>query len=527
MKKIYTLTLFAAFGLFSFSQTPVTVMGGTSLVVNSGTTLSNSSIELKSTSDSYSNLILNGSLGTSDIVSYDRYVNLIGSVSNIGNDLVSLPVRTDGDTFTDLLTYGNNSVNIASNPADMTVYAFGPYDNSLPTPKYVNFDSDENNAITRGRGYRAATADDPIVTANGRTVRFTGTVADMDIPIAVETVNSSFNSVGNPYPSYLDSQLFLDENTNAIAANSTLNPDAAGIYAYHSGTFSGSASIGQNYFIINKLVNTDVNIAPGQGFFISDNSANLNDVSFTLGMRTIIGNDDFIMGRNTNENSMLRIKAETGNKSFGTEIYFTEITSSGLDIGYDATVLSGIVSDFMVYSHLVEDNTGKSMAIQALSNLDLNDVTIPLGLKASQGQQITFSIEKSTLPTGVEVYLEDNETDTFTLLNDSNYVFTAATVLNGTGRFFLRTGNGTLSTIDQNKNSLQIFTANGNLQILGQLMGKTDVLLYDVQGRAVSNHILEVNSTRNDIDVSNLNSGIYIVKLSNDLQQKTQKVIIK
>ena len=527
MNKIYAPTLFAAFGLFSFSQTPVTVMGGTSLVVNSGTTLSNSSIELKSTSDSYSNLILNGSLGTSDVVSYDRYVNLIGSVPNIGNDLVSLPVRTDGDTFTELLTYGNNSVNIASKPSDMTVYAFAPYDNSLTTPKYVNFDSDENNPLTRGLGYRVATADDPIVTANGRTVRFTGTVADTNIPIAVESVNSPWNLVGNPYPSYLDSQLFLDENTDPIAANSTLNPDAGAIYAYHSGTFSGSGSIGRNYFIINKMVNTDVNITPGQGFYINDNTANSNPVNFTLGMRTTEGNDDFILGRHANQNSMLRVKVASGSETFGTEIYFTPMTTSGLDIGYDATMFSGLSSDFMVYSHLVEDNTGRNMAIQALSTTDLNDVTIPIGLRASQGQQITFSIESSTLPTDIDVYLEDNKTNTFTLLNNGNYVFTADTQLNGTGRFYLRTANNTLSVTNQNENGLQIITNSKNLQILGQLMGETEVLLYDIQGREVLNRELNINSTLNDIDVSNLNSGIYIVKLSNDVQQKTQKVIIK
>ena len=63
-------------------------------------------------------------------------------------------------------------------------------------------------------------------------------------------------------------------------------------------------------------------------------------------------------------------------------------------------------------------------------------MTIPLGIKANPGEQITISIDETTLPDNVEVYLEDNVHNTFTRLDEGEYTFTPNTTLNGTGRFF-------------------------------------------------------------------------------------------
>lgn len=87
---------------------------------------------------------------------------------------------------------------------------------------------------------------------------------------------------------------------------------------------------------------------------------------------------------------------------------------------------------------------------------------------------------------------------------------------------------GTLSIQDTGTNDLDIYADNSNNQLVvnGQLLEVSTVDLYDIQGRLVKSKILNTSSTQNTIDVAGLNSGIYIVKVSNNAQLKVRKVIL-
>ncbi|GAA0745474.1 hypothetical protein GCM10009431_20590 [Gaetbulibacter jejuensis] len=88
--------------------------------------------------------------------------------------------------------------------------------------------------------------------------------------------------------------------------------------------------------------------------------------------------------------------------------------------------------------------------------------------------------------------------------------------------------SGTLSIGEANASELNIFSDNTNNELIvkGQLFGESTVNLYDIQGRLVKTKMLDTSATRNSIDVSGLNSGIYIVKVSNQSQLKVKKVVI-
>jgi len=75
---------------------------------------------------------------------------------------------------------------------------------------------------------------------------------------------------------------------------------------------------------------------------------------------------------------------------------------------------------------------------------------------------------------------------------------------------------------------LSIYTnrADNTVVITGQLLFSTIAKIYELQGRVVSTSILETTNRLQTIDVSNFNTGVYIVELSNTSQKKTQKVII-
>ncbi len=503
--------------VFSDSSTMADVVNirpGASLTLSNDAILNVSDeLILDSNSQNYSSLdIRNGSIEGTGTLKYNRHVNDLapqGSTTG-GNDLISAPLTSLSQTFGSFRTTDGNNIpsgTIGTDPT--TYYLFGPYNNT-GTPGYINWTSaNDNQVLTPGVGYRSASS-----STTSDLFTFTGNVATGDVSVSILNSTSSYNLIGNPYPSFIDPAVFLSLQSN----QNIMDEEGIGIYGY-----DGSAQDG--WTVINLAnMNSANNIAPGQGFLIFAESN--GTILFTPDMITVASNDDFILGRNAVD-SHLKLNVTSNSKTYHTDFYFNDNSSLGLDPGYDAALMTIGLPNFYLYSHLVEENNGRSMMIQSLSNEDLNDAIIPLGLKASQGQQVTFSIGESTLDENIDIYLEDNLTNTFTLLNTGDYTFTANSAINGTGRFFLRTSNEALSTIDNTVNSIEVFTNNRSLFVNGQLLEDSNVTIYDIQGRTVFKTQLNGGSSNNQIDVSNLSTGVYVVKLNNSKQDKTQKVIIK
>ncbi|MBR9844896.1 MAG: T9SS type A sorting domain-containing protein [Algicola sp.] len=491
-----------------------TVNAGASLTINSEATLTTNDLTLKSNSTRFSSLILNGNIIGN--VNYERHVNVQAG----GNDLISAPVT--GQTFG---SFAAANPNIFSNPSNPSQKLFGPWDKA--NASYLIYDTDNpadaNVILQPGKGYRTASADNSTFT-------FTGTV-NKDA-VNIDIVNSGplqpfeqeWNLVGNPYPSYINVHDFLLHEVGEDVTNLQLfATKTAAIYGY-----DGNAA--DDWTIYNLATTTPSTvIAPGQGFFVSANIdlTDTYDLEFTPTMRSTGSSDDFILGRNA-QLTYLKLNLSSGNKVSKTDVYFNPNASLGFDLGYDAAVWGGTASNFSIYSNLVEDNIGDALALQALAYNDMTDVTIPLGVHANQGEQITFSISDSTLPDTISVYLEDTLLNTTTLLNTSDYVITPSTPISGTGRFFLRTSEDVLSTFENSYDQLNVKALNKSKEIVvnGYLKDTNVLNLYDIQGKLILSHILDHAVQQNRIDVSSLQAGMYVVNIQSNSQQITQKVII-
>jgi hypothetical protein len=487
----------------------VFVQPGASITVDTGVTLNNvGPLVLESTSTSYSSLIRNGDvLG---IMLYQRHVNINGSGTTGSNDLVSAPLT--GQAFN---VFAGNNPNIFNNG---TLFLYGPFDKT--TGQFVTWAGTDTFTLDAGIGYRAATSNNSFVTFQGNAEN--GVVTN-DI-INGGPIRQEWNLVGNPYPSYLNVQDFLSHDVGGVTNIQLFDAPTAAIYGYDGEAING-------WTVYNLATTTPSTlIAPGQGFFVSADVTNSGpyDLEFTPAMRSTGSTDDFIPGRNA-ELVYVKLKASTANNEFGTDIYFNSNASLGFDLGYDAALWGDTAPDFALYSHLVEDNTGEAIALQAVSSTNLSDVVIPLGVNANQGEQLTFSITDMTLPASVNVYLEDVVANTVTLLNNSDYIMTPITALSGTGRFFLRTSEDALSTIDNSLDALNIFALHSSKELVvsGQLQENTVLNLYDIQGRKVLTTKLDSVLLQNRIDVSSINTGVYIVTVQNNSQELTKKVIIK
>lgn len=478
----------------------ITVLKNGSLTVD-GNLISNGNVTLESDSNEYSSLIVEGYV-VGDVV-YKRHAN----ASSGGKDLIAAPVL--GQQFNDFQMANSN---IVSN-GDGTLYLFGPFEK--PTNAYITYANTETAKLTASKGYRTASTDNDTFT-------FTGLVTTKDVsaPVFISgPTTPEWNLIGNPYPSYISLKEFLSLN------NSKFNTERAGVYGYDGDASNGWTIWNQAYVDANP----DAKIAPGQGFLVGTNTDGIN-FEFTPLMRVLGNTDDFIAGRQlVTSISHLQVMLSNTSNFYKTDFYITDNATLGQDPNYDSEIF-GTSPSFALYSHLVEDNSGKAIGVQSIGNTRLSDVVIPLGVNIESGEQVTFSISETTLSGDVNVYLEDRISNTFTALNNLDYTFTSDVELNGTGRFYLRFAEE--STLDINNNELsniKIYNSNASKTIVvkGELSTNSRLSIYDVQGRLIKVEILETNLRSQSINASYLSTGIYVVKLNNDLQEKVQKIIIK
>ena len=488
-----------------YSGATVIVKEGATFTVN-GNLVNNGDLILESISTKYSSLIVEGT--STGNVTYKRIVNSSSGTgaSTNSNDLISAPVT--GQTFGNFRGANSNirSGNIAGNLA----FLFGPFNPA--SGSFINYSpSDDSSTLNPGIGYRSGSTD-------GLTYTFNGIVQTGNVSVPILAGGSSdWNLIGNPYPSYIDFTTFF----NLIKTQLDVGSNQA-IYGYDGNSSNG-------WTILNNL-STGQLIAPGQGFVIKSKSGG-GTITYTPQMRVGGSSDDFIVGRNANSHfGFLKLNASALDSEYNTEFYFNSNSTLGLDPGYDAALYNSNTPAFSIYSHLVENSSGEPFGIQALNSAAVSDVTIALGVHASSGQEITISILETDLPNSIEVYLEDTLTNSSTLLNLTDYTFNATSDLSGTGRFYLRLQGDALSIKEPTFDSIKISTnlTERTIEITGQLESDTSLTLYDIHGRVMLTTDLNVRLNKQSVDVSQLNTGIYIAELKSGTGQKRiQKLVIK
>ena len=473
--------------------------------VNGDLTTSNN-MTMQSNAENYSSLIVNGEvIGTAKYQLNVKTTHTLGVANN--ELLVSAPLT--GQSFKEFRAANSNSVGNTIN----TLFLFGPFNKNKGT--YTMYSNTEKEAFSLATGYKASAT-------NTGSFTFTGAVNTGEVKKDILNSGPAYtewNLIGNPYPSYVKISDFLTANKIQFASHS------AGFYDYDT-TASNGWTV-QNLAYLTLYPNTK--IRPGQGFMVASKNEGAT-ISFTPSMRTVGDTDEFIVKKDTIANNVafLKLNLTNGILNYNTEFYFNDQSTKGMDIGYDAGVYGGKAPIFGIYSHLVEDNSGRDMAVQSLAYTDLStDTVIPLGINASEGQQITVSIADAIIPKETEVYLEDMLTNTFTLLNTNNYTFFTNSNISKTGRFFLHLKNATLSFGSDILNTSQLFTTNGShiLHIDGMIQSNTEISVYDLQGRLMLIAKLDEATENNKIDLTILKRGMYLVKLRTGSLEKIKKIM--
>ncbi|QNM85413.1 T9SS type A sorting domain-containing protein [Polaribacter pectinis] len=482
----------------------ITIDASSSLTINTGGSLTmegdlnqNGTFTINSDATSNGSLIVKGTHSGTGTVDYARYLSTSGDALK-GWHLISSPVngKNIDEFFGSLVTNGNKR-------------GVAPYVNTnAATFKWEYYlSTDFPGFFTEGKGYTMKKSTAGTLTFNG----FLNT-NNAGISIEVKATGDQFNAIGNPYTSYINSGLFLD---NVDAGRLTEKT----IWLWDE---AGNAGAGE-YITTNSA--TAYKVAPGQGFFVK--ALATGNVTFSEAIQTHVGGDTFLREESKPE---IKLSLTDGTNIKSSEIFYIENKTTGFDDGYDSSMFNGVSSPFAVYTQLVTDNQGKNLAIQTLPDINYENMVIPIGVNAESGKEIVFSLEASNFSSDMKIYLEDRSTNTFTRLEEANstYTVTLTESLNGVGRFYLHTTESALSVDNEaTLANISIYKLNNStVKIAGLQQGKASIKLFNILGKQLIHNSFTTNGTK-EISLPKLATGVYIVKLTTENGKLNKKIIIE
>jgi hypothetical protein len=432
-------------------------------------------------------LIVNGT--SSGDVTYKRTLTYHADNAKSWH-LVSSPVS--GEIMTDMRA--NNS--FADGTAGNRI-GFAPYATSDDSWSY--FTTSSEDALVNGKGYSAK------LSAPGD-ISFTGNINTADVTVPVVTGGTGgFNLLGNPYTSHINSATFITENTSNLVTQT--------IWIWNQAD--------ENYEV--KTTTDAFVLAPAQGFFVRASSGtNLNFIetnqadnggTFQKSSKTVV-----------------KLMMNDGSSNRFAKLYYLENVTKGFDNGFDGETFGGIENSVDVFTNLLEDNQGKKYQVQSLPISEIENMVIPIGVKAASGKEITFTAEAMNLPNDVNVFLEDRITSTITLLNEANasYKVTLNEDASDVGRFYVHTtSNQVLSTNEVLLENISIYiTKSKALRIIGLPNGASSMKLYNILGKQRM-HSSFISTGIKEISLPRLTTGVYFVSIDSEAGKLNKKIVIE
>ncbi|WP_417785532.1 T9SS type A sorting domain-containing protein [Tenacibaculum sp.] len=402
--------------------------------------------------------------------------------------LVSSPVG--GETLEDIIANHTLASGTGGN------LGLAPYSN-VTGPAWLYVQSGSTGVLTTGKGYS-------LKLATPSTVSFTGTANTSNVGIAISTNSrTDYNLIGNPYTSYINSASFTAANSSILTSET--------IWLWN----------GTQYTTRNAV--NPIEIAPGQAFFVE--AAASNNVIFAFSNQSHQNSDTFMR-----QEPIPSIELSVNNNDIkrSTQVFYVSGKTTGYDRSYDSKMFGEDTSGLAIFTELLTNNQGKKLAIQTLPDNDYENMVVPVGLRALNGEEVTFSINTKNIPTNIKVYLEDRINNVFTNLSEENYTITLNKNSNSIGQFYLHTSSKNLEipAMVPSLDNISIYNSSNNEITIVGLQAKANVSVYSVLGKEILNKNITSNGVSN-ITLPKISTGIYIVKLNSDLGEISKKIILK
>lgn len=337
------------------------------------------------------------------------------------------------------------------------------------------------------------------------TVNFVGVPHNGDY--SVPAIADRSYLLGNPYPSALDANTFLNANSNVLDGTlyfwTHITPIGTGVSNPGTGIYAYS---GDDYATYNQTGGTSAaptggsvpngKIGAGQGFFAStktsiSGTAIVYSNSMRVGVGGITGsNSQFFKTRNPKEKEASSIEKNrvwlnmtNAQGAFKQTLvgYITDATND-YDSRFDGESFDG--NKFVDFYSINQD---KNLAIQGRAlPFDEND-QVPLGFRTTIDGTFTVNIDQTDgLFANQQVFIEDKLTNTISDLKSGNYTFSTKP---GTfnDRFVLRYKNNAktlgIKNIDSLENTVLVSSKNKQIKINSFAETIDKVMVYDLLGR--------------------------------------------
>lgn len=501
--------------------------------------------------------------GQTNLYNYNYWSSPVSTPSSVANNLG----YTINDVFKDA-TDPDNIKNInwtgdedgaPTNPitlSDAWIYKFQNVGNAYANWGYIG----SNGTLLPGEGFTMKGCGSSETSQN---YTFTGKPNNGSVTLPIGA--GFLNLCGNPYPSALDSQQFINNNLDAIDGTlyfwehySTNNTH---VYADYQGGYAaltnvggtppvaapGISGLGSSSRIPKRF------IPVGQGFFVVGNGTG-GTIKFNNNQRLFVketSTSSNVMFRNANQTNSTSSPADNNGAENQDDSYLVtgfskirlgfnsstnyhrqlllgfmnEYATSAIDPGYDAVMFDQLPDDMYFL------NGDVRLIIQGEGFF--NEANIyPLGVKAGIDGNVQFVVDELiNFEANQDVYIYDDEDQSYHDIKTGPYEVALAEGTYET-RFSLRFVNSTLGIENQQPNGPAISFTNSNNMINIQnnehRFTVTSVSLFNVLGQSLETWETENNSDALlQIPVKNYASGTYIVKINTSTGSFSKKIVIR
>jgi hypothetical protein len=368
--------------------------------------------------------------------------------------------------------------------------------------------------LTRGKGYVAR-----MITATP-TVQFTGTPNNGEVIVNVTrngpTNTRGFDIIGNPYPSYLDwkNAVKIDMWPTAWFRTATPAGDAMIIDTYNASTDeatgNGVRGLATRY------------IAPMQAFWVKAlHNGVTGQVTFNNTLRSHQASNLLRSAETTVEKSVVRLQVSNGTNIDQAVLAFMDGATDAFDAYDSEKMFNNVASIPEIYTIVGSEKVSISgMApFSGTKTLSLGFNTAVAGRFSIQAKDITNLEGKVTLIDNLlKVSQNLNENPVYTFNSD---------VVSSSDRFIVLIERMATGLVNTQKASAVIFAReDGRIQIETNGVGnnQASITVYSVSGQLLNASKATTTST---VLNSQLKPGLYLVTVSAEGLNTTQKVIIK
>ncbi|RTY90875.1 T9SS sorting signal type C domain-containing protein [Flavobacterium sp. GT3R68] len=466
----------------NFDACSCSVNSGVNVTVNSGHTLT----------------VSNAITATSGSLIFENNASLIQSGYTGINTGIIIAKRNSAPVILSDYTYWSSPTS-----GSQTLLNFSPNTAASNFFTYHNawtYSAPATDTFTKGLGYAIIA---PIGTSTtvpaSLAQQFTGVPnnGNIDVTVALGPNPISNRLIGNPYPSAIDADAFI--NANVIGTGSINKTISGTLYFWtHNHSLSGNNYLSSDYATYNLSGGTAVAsgtgntgapiryIPSGQGFFVHT-VANGN-VSFTNTMRTGTSNTNFYKTSNsitavpTLESHRMWLNLTNSTSSFSQILLgYIETATDDANPGLDGLYYGA--DQHVLYSFIGTE----AYTIQAKALPFANSDVVPLGYKINVAGATTISLDHldGVFAGNQNIYLDDQLLNVTHDLKAAPYTFTSqAGTFNN--RFVVRYTTETLGNggFDLH-NKVTVATGKNQIIIKSESTAIDQVILFDVLGRKI------------------------------------------